>query len=59
MKMVDEYCKGCIYQSKAWGCSVCNYFLHTKIRRPCKAGKGCTVRTKGKKKRVGLIDSTT
>lgn len=47
----DSYCDGCIFKGILQSdLRVCNYFLATKIRRPCPAGKGCTVKQTGKKK---------
>lgn len=39
-----RYCKGCKYFSSAGSFGTCDYLLMTDMRRPCKAGKGCTVR---------------
>lgn len=46
----DSYCKDCMYANTLVdGHIVCNYFLATNIRRPCKAGSGCTAKQTGKK----------
>ena len=37
-------CKNCIYRGTAGRYPVCEYILHTHIRRPCPAGAGCTVK---------------
>lgn len=39
-----RHCKGCKYFSSAGSFGTCDYLLMTDMRRPCKAGKGCTVR---------------
>lgn len=39
-----RHCKGCKYFSSAGSYGTCDYLLMTDMRRPCKAGKGCTVR---------------
>lgn len=54
----DKTCRACVYSQKALIGSAgeywCEYILETKRRRPCPAGKGCTVRrTKGVKKKAG------
>lgn len=53
--MVDNYCRPCIYSGRNQNtknpCS-CDYFLATGKRRPCPAGRGCTVRELGRKARV-------
>lgn len=36
------FCKGCFYYDKTNKC--CDYLIFTGIRRPCKAGEGCTVK---------------
>lgn len=60
MKKNNRYCRGCIYHGKVSGDTCCDYILVTQRRRPCKAGKDCTVRrTKGEKPRVGLVEATT
>lgn len=47
----DSYCKGCTYSSLTSGEQLmCAYYLITNIRRPCPAGKGCTVKATGRKK---------
>lgn len=47
----DSYCKGCVYNQIAAGDyqTMCVYYLATDKRRPCPAGKGCTVRKEGRK----------
>lgn len=46
----DRFCKNCMYANTLGnGTIACNYFLTTNIRRPCKAGTGCTVKKIGKK----------
>ena len=51
IKMGSPYCRGCIYRSgNNDDINICNYYLTTGIRRPCPAGKDCTVR-KSKRKR--------
>ena len=46
----DRYCKGCVYNADIAGirAGYCNYYFVEKKRRPCLAGKGCTVKKKGK-----------
>ena len=46
VRTVDEFCDGCIYLGgeNRNDLKCCNYFLRTDKRRPCPAGKGCTVR---------------
>ena len=44
-KVCDSYCLKCIYYIGS--CELarfCNYYLMTDKRRPCNAGKGCTVK---------------
>ena len=52
-----KYCGKCIYRRKINGhTSTCDYFLLTKTRRPCPAGKGCTVKnTTGGRTRVNPV----
>lgn len=55
--IVDSFCRPCIYAgrnqcTKAPG--TCDYYLLTGKRRPCPAGKGCTVRDTSKKARVQI-----
>ena len=46
----DSYCRGCIYRGgNSEEIKSCNYYLMTSIRRPCPAGKGCTVRVRRKR----------
>lgn len=56
IKTVDSYCRGCIYLAPISCVSTknraCDYIGATDRRRPCPAGKGCTVRKTGK--RFGL-----
>lgn len=61
MKKNNRFCKGCIYHGRiSGGETCCNYYLATKQRRPCKAGKGCTAKTtRGEKRRVELVEATT
>ena len=50
---VDSYCSGCIYLcyvGSDYKSNACDYIGQTGHRRPCPAGKGCTVRKAGKKK---------
>ena len=43
----DKYCNGCVfYSGSSLTFKVCEYMLMTDHRRPCPAGKGCTVKTK-------------
>ncbi len=43
----DKSCEGCVYLSQINGTvHYCSFFLDTEIRRPCPAGKGCTVKNK-------------
>ena len=48
----DETCEGCMYYAQVnrldW---FCNYYFKTDKRRPCPAGKGCTVRREKRRKR--------
>lgn len=47
----DSYCDGCVFLGYAnGGLKLCEYLLRTNRRRPCPAGKGCTVKQTGKKK---------
>ena len=47
----DNTCKGCIYRQQFHeSLPYCNYIMVTSKKRPCKAGKGCTVRRTGRKK---------
>lgn len=47
--MVEKHpCDGCYYFGGRWETvKCCNYYLLTDHRRPCPAGKGCTVRRDG------------
>ena len=50
--LVDSYCRGCKYLMYV-SCpntkqKACDYIGATKKRRPCPAGKGCTVRETGR-----------
>ena len=51
--LVDEYCCGCIYLTRIdpsiAEIMACDYIEATNKRRPCPAGKGCTVKKTGKK----------
>ena len=52
-KTVDSFCRGCIYLASV-SCAetrnrACDYIGATDQRRPCPAGKGCTVRKTGKR----------
>lgn len=43
----DQHCKGCVYfyeYGETSSLKVCEYMFQTGNRRPCHAGKGCTVR---------------
>lgn len=52
LNVVDKYCSDCRYVCKetpdTWDW-MRTYYLKTGIRRPCKAGKGCTVKHTRKK----------
>ena len=54
--LVDSSCRGCVYLTgvscDATKHRACFYLVETQTRRPCPAGKGCTVRKTGKRKRV-------
>ena len=50
-KVYDRACAGCIHfgwANSSLGC--CNYIFNTGHRRPCPPGKGCTVKTKKRRK---------
>lgn len=48
-----KYCNGCIYWGGGYdGSECCNYIFIEDERRPCPAGKDCTVRVKGKRLRL-------
>ena len=51
--LVDKYCRGCIYLTRICRSitdqRACDYIGATNRRRPCPAGKGCTVKKTGKK----------
>ena len=50
MSVCDSYCRGCVYLGYIDGIrNCCNYMLMEDKRRPCPAGKGCTVRTTKRK----------
>lgn len=50
--MRDRHCDGCIYYRKMQcGVWYCGYIFIRGKRRPCKPGKGCTVKIVLKKKR--------
>lgn len=58
----DKHCIGCVYFSNInGGTSYCSYLLDTEIRRPCPAGKGCTVKTRKKVRSMKQVidDQTT
>lgn len=42
-----RHCKGCIYLGD--NVKTCDYYLLTGTRRPCKPGKGCTVKLRAKR----------
>lgn len=45
VSVCDQHCKGCVYYYEyGSGTKVCEYMFQTGFRRPCPAGKGCTVR---------------
>lgn len=47
--LCDEYCKECFFSSQTPNTGqarICDYILITYMKRPCKAGTGCTVRVK-------------
>lgn len=48
----SRHCKGCVYNAEMASIryGYCNYIFTEKKRRPCPAGKGCTVRKKGRTK---------
>lgn len=48
IKCCDSTCKGCYHYD--WRVQVCVFILDTGVRRPCKAGEGCTQRKEGKKR---------
>ena len=45
---VGDKCKGCIYYFSTSG--TCDYLIMTGKRRPCPAGKGCSVKVVKKKR---------
>lgn len=52
--LCDKTCESCIYGGRVSNREyskmyVCNYLIKTKKRRPCRAGKGCTVRKRARK----------
>lgn len=50
IRTCDAYCAGCIYGGgNNEHVKACSYLLVTGQRRPCPAGKGCTVRILRKK----------
>ena len=51
--MVDHYCDDCFYKGHVYGTgpAFCRYLLMTDRRRPCPAGKGCTVKVPREVKR--------
>lgn len=53
IKTVDSSCRGCMYLTTV-SCTetknrACDYIGATDQRRPCPAGKGCTVRKTGER----------
>lgn len=50
--VTDKNCRGCVYLCTIYNdVRSCDYLLKTDKRRPCPAGKGCTVKIrKGAKK---------
>ena len=53
IKLVDEYCEGCIYLTDFHFDnvkSICYYNVINDKKRPCKAGQGCTEKCVGKRK---------
>ena len=56
--VVDRHCKGCRYYSNITGdLQYCSYFFQTNKRRPCPAGKGCTVKKRGRPKKGGIYEN--
>jgi transposase-like protein len=49
MICTPAHCNGCIHYARSVGS--CDYFHHTGQRRGCPAGKGCTRRETGRKKK--------
>lgn len=52
--LVDETCIPCMFSARHENLKIptsCDYYIITGERRPCPAGKGCTVRMLGEKKR--------
>jgi hypothetical protein len=48
-----KHCEGCIYWGGGYmGSECCNYIFIKRERRPCPAGKDCTVKVKGKRLRL-------
>ena len=49
VSVCDRHCKGCVYNAEMSNIryGYCNYLFVEKKRRPCPAGKGCTVKKKG------------
>ena len=50
VSVCDRHCKGCVYNADMVSIryGYCNYLFVEKKRRPCPAGKGCTVKVKGR-----------
>lgn len=48
MGVVDSYCKNCQYASR----NTCDYILITGEIRGCDAGKGCTKKKTGKRRKA-------
>ena len=60
VKLVDKYCEGCIYLTDMHYDDVrsaCYYIVITGKRRPCKCGKGCTVKRTGEKEKPKPFES--
>ena len=55
---MDKHCLGCKYYAKIYeNVFYCSYiFMEDKVR-PCKPGKDCTVKVKGKPEKAGCMDS--
>ena len=60
VKLVDEFCEGCIYLTDMH-CdevkSACYYNVIANKKKPCKCGTGCTVKVTGEKERPKPFES--
>ena len=62
IKLVDEYCEGCVHLCRLSGTGeaktpACTYIIDREERRPCPPGEGCFVKQEGIKGKVNICIS--